>query len=209
MFVLFPGLALSDPAPVPSTGNKPADFAPKGWFILKEAQGDLNKDGLKDTALILAPDGEKSEDLSAATGERTLALLLANPDGSLSLSASKGGFILGKWDGGMMGDPLQDFLIDRGAVVIGIYGGSRDRWGMTYRFRWQNNDWHLIGYTTLAADNLELTSTTIDANWNTGDVEITSMKEGNVTSKRRVSKKFPPLTLREFTPKKAEDALEK
>lgn len=181
-------------------------FVPKGYFILKQAEGDLNNDGLNDTAIIIAPNWEKDENYRTANGERTLLILLAQPDNTLVFSASKNGFILGKWDGGMMGDPLQDFLIDRGCIVVGIYGGSRNRWGMTYRFRWQNNDWYLIGYTSLSADNLELTSTKIDANFNTGITEITDMVQ-NKKNKHRINQKLKPINLKTFTPKLAEEAV--
>jgi hypothetical protein len=36
-----------------SKGQSVADFVPVGWMILDSAYGDLNKDGIKDAAIII------------------------------------------------------------------------------------------------------------------------------------------------------------
>ena len=49
--------------------------------------------------------------------------------------------------GGMMGDPLDDVSIVGNTIVIKHFGGSRQKWNYTHRFRWQNGDFQLIGVT--------------------------------------------------------------
>ena len=41
---------------MPETGVKPEDFVPPHWAILQRAEGDMNADGIKDWAFILALD---------------------------------------------------------------------------------------------------------------------------------------------------------
>jgi hypothetical protein len=47
------GKALSQ---MPEIGAKPEDFVPPHWAILQRVEGDMNADGIKDWAFILAPD---------------------------------------------------------------------------------------------------------------------------------------------------------
>src|SRR5688572_3163055 len=63
-------------------------FVPEGWNLLTQAQGDLNKDGVADAALIVE---EKSTGQNAAHA-RSLLVLLKNPGDqqyNLSVQASK------------------------------------------------------------------------------------------------------------------------
>ncbi|EKD42092.1 MAG: hypothetical protein ACD_73C00333G0003 [uncultured bacterium] len=191
--ILISPLVHAELPTIPSAGKTTASFIPKDWKLKQKVTGDLNKDGLSDAALLLdAPLNAQGEG-----GPRILVILFADPNG-FKLSTADDTLEICATCGGMLGDPLQKFAIERGALVIDVYGGSRDRWGYTFRFRWQNNDWYLIGLTQLTADNLELTSQTIDANWSTGNIEITDMKQDNET-KRKLTKKLPALKLKEST----------
>lgn len=177
----------------PTVGNTITDFVPHGWFLKDKIEGDLNKDGLMDTALII--DEQVFADDPAP--QRALVVLFSK-NGAWSFSASNDQLVFCATCGGMLGDPLQKLAIDRGVLVIELYGGSRDRWGMTYRFRWQNGNWYLIGYTHLTADTIELTSRISDFNWSTGAIEITST-QGEKSTKKRANKKLPPTTLKDAT----------
>ncbi|UZW14626.1 hypothetical protein OSC52_01915 [Clostridium pasteurianum] len=75
-------------------------------------------------------------------------------------------------EGEAFGDPFESITIDRGSVLLSFYGGSNDRWFSSYRFRYQNNGWYLIGATlgsyynpTTTRDNAD----TEDYNLLTGD----------------------------------------
>ena len=57
------------------------------------------------------------------------------------------GGVLPSEHGGMMGDPFEGLSIDRKCIVIHHFGGSRDKWKYTHRFRNQNRDWELVGST--------------------------------------------------------------
>lgn len=182
---------------IPATGRAPQDFVPSGWTLRAHATGDLNQDGVADQALAIDPQSSPTHGGSPLDEmDRVLLLLFGHTDGTLSLAATQQGLLLCKQCGGLLGDPLSDLRIERGTVAITLYGGSRDRWGMTYRFRWQQDDWYLIGYTHLVADNLELTSRTIDINWSTGKVVTTQTKKERDTTQWS-TKKLPPLRLRD------------
>lgn len=172
---IAPAFALKPPA-FPKTGKDPSSFVLPGFFLLKEARGDLNKDGQEDAALILASQDEKSMKPGDPAPPRYLLLLLKSPEG-YALSAMSSDIVLKKDDGGMMGDPFQDLSISKGSVVLMFYGGSRDRWDITYRFRYQNGDWYLIGKTLTDFDALSSKSNQVDINYSTGTKVTTVVSE--------------------------------
>ncbi|MBX7147510.1 hypothetical protein K1X76_00365 [bacterium] len=197
-FFSFPVLA--QVPTIPQAGASPQNFVPAGYFIKNQAEGDLNGDKLNDLALVLAPDWEKTIDIQPDNDKRDRYLVLAfkNPDNTYKLSAVKGDFIMCKNCGGVFGDPLDNLSIERGAVVVSFYGGSRDRWGQVYRLRYQNNDWYLIGYTDSTNDGLELSGTKVDVNWSTG-VLVTEVQKGeNLVSSKKETRKLPAVKLSEL-----------
>ena len=46
-----------------------------------------------------------------------------------------------------MGDPFEGISIERNCIVINHFGGSRQKWNYTHRFRYQSGDFQLIGAT--------------------------------------------------------------
>jgi hypothetical protein len=116
---------------------------PSGWGVLIEddepvtTEGDLNKDGITDVAMII-------EQLKANTEEapnRSLLIAFGTNDSySLSIIADK--VILKSDEGGVWGDPFESLSIERGSVVVSDYGGSNWRWYNKYRFRFQDNEWY-------------------------------------------------------------------
>jgi len=161
---------------IPNTGQKEENFIPKNWKMLKKVQGDMNKDNLTDTALVI----ENND------GNRIL-LLLFGKNKSFKLSVSSANTVLCRQCGGVLGDPFMDIKIDKGVLIIDHYGGSRDRWGFTHRFRFQNNNWYLIGEDKFSGDNLTLESKTYSINYLTGDVIIEKSLEEKLI-KRKTSK---------------------
>ena len=123
-------------------------LVPEGWGILNKdepiiAEGDLNKDGIKDLALII-------EQLESKTDEapfRSLLIAFGVGEDTYNLSIIADNVILKADEGGVWGDPFESLFIDRGSVVISNYGGSNWRWYNKYRFRFQDNEWFLIGAT--------------------------------------------------------------
>ncbi len=137
-------------AQAPATGRPEAAFVPPGYYVLDEgrATGDLNGDGRPDLALVLGAAIEKTA-APDPYPPRRLRVLLATPGGGYRLAAENRRAVLGKNEGGMMGDPFQGIGIQKGVLALDHYGGSARRWGTTEKFRWQQNDFYLIGHTRM------------------------------------------------------------
>lgn len=120
---------------------------PKGWHLVEaygesKIEGDLNADGIADLALVIE---ENNTDQSAP--QRLLLIAIGKEDNSYSLAVTADKAILRADEGGIMGDPFVGLSIDRGSLLISHQGGSAWRWSNTYRFRYQNDGWYLIGAT--------------------------------------------------------------
>lgn len=124
------------------TGRRVEDFVPKGWDMIGQAKGDLNKDGLEDIAVALK---EMEEDMNSdAEYPRLLLILFKNQDKSLTLSITSSTAIFCKTCGGAFGDPFESLDIKNNTVTIGHYGGSSQRWARFDTFKFINNEWILI-----------------------------------------------------------------
>jgi hypothetical protein len=179
-FVIVAKIAISQGTykfPVlPAKAAQIEGFFPKGWHLLYQTEGDLNKDQLSDAAFIIEGDTEVKnlkEDNTAKP--RILAMVFKQNNGDYVLSTQANDFIMLSNEGGILGDPLADIQIQRGSVLVSFYGGSSDRWGYDYRFRFQNNNWFLIGATYLSHSTLNGYSKRYDFNLITGLLEY---KEG-------------------------------
>ncbi|MCU6707326.1 hypothetical protein M6D81_01275 [Paenibacillus sp. J5C_2022] len=122
---------------------------PDGWVLmdsfdedLVKAEGDLNKDGIDDVAIVIEEVIE-----SNAAPNRALLIAFKNNEGNLALSIIAENVILKENEGGVWGDPFESISIDRGSIIVSDYGGSNWRWYNRYRFRYQDQDWYMIGAT--------------------------------------------------------------
>lgn len=179
-FVMIANIAISQSSykyPIlPAKAGKLEVFFPKNWHLLYKAEGDLNKDQLPDIAFIIEGDIEvENLKIDNTTKPRILAIAFQQSNGGYVLSIQSNDFIKLSNEGGILGDPLADLKIQRGSVLISFYGGSSDRWGYDYRFRFQNNDWFLIGATYLSHSTLNGFGQKYDFNLITGRMDY---KEG-------------------------------
>ena len=159
------------PLRVPPVTDAVARFVPSGWRLEtdKVREADLNGDGRPDAAFVIS-NGGTAED--SAVVKHVLVLALRGDDGKLHRSIVNDAAVLDGDEGGVFGDPFEDLTVERGAVVITHYGGSRDRWGFTHRYRFQNGEWKLIGLTIGSTDTLNLEHyDNQDINLSTGLVE--------------------------------------
>ncbi|MDO3412501.1 hypothetical protein QWJ34_22240 [Saccharibacillus sp. CPCC 101409] len=181
-----------------------ARLIPAGWHALLQpngglarTEGDLNKDGIPDLALVIEQDGEDGEPLP-----RSLLLAFGDGKGAYRLSEIAERVVLSADEGGVWGDPFRSVAIERGAVVIRHYGGSADRWYNTFRFRYQNEDWVLIGITRgvyFTGNELPEEADEDDFNLLTGD--YTSKRtdsEGQVREKKGNQGKKPLISIEDF-----------
>lgn len=129
-------------APAPASADTVA--IPAGMTKLGEASGDLDKDGQAEAVAVF--DTGKEDDKFGIGTARELHVY-KKKDGKWNLWKKAMGPVMSSESGGVMGDPFQEVKVDNGAIVLTQSGGSRYKWDYTHRFRFQDNDWKLIGAT--------------------------------------------------------------
>jgi hypothetical protein len=145
------------PLRVPEVADTALQLVPSGWRADEEApkEVDLNGDGRTDVAFVISHGGAPGDDPPAVV-KHVLVLALRGADGKLHRSIVSDDAVLDGDEGGAFGDPFESLSIEKGAVVIMHYGGSRDRWGYTHRYRYQGGQWMLIGLSFGNTDSLDL-----------------------------------------------------
>mgnify|MGYP000989550180 CR=1 FL=1 len=137
---------------IPASAKTHSDFVPEGWEPKTVIEGDLNRDQRDDVALVISSAPNPPSNFDSNRKIHVLVLALRQDDGTLKRSAVSDGAILDDFDGGLLGYPFQELRIERGAVVIEHYGGSRNRWEVTTRYRYESGHWVLIGRTDVDTD---------------------------------------------------------
>lgn len=114
---------------------------PAGFDVLGGAKGDLDKDNTEEKVVVY--NTQRQTDFGT---ERELHIY-KQKNGGWELWHKSVGAVLPSENGGMMGDPFESVSIENGSIVLQHFGGSRQKWHYTHRFRNQNNGWQLIGAT--------------------------------------------------------------
>lgn len=159
IFILTFGFAFGQDFSYPEINKEGQDinnFIPNGWTLLDSAQGDLNKDNHNDLVLIIQHKDSVSvinkdfDDIDTViTQPRVLIILFYNQTTNQYLLVEQSNSFILNHDNPNMEDPYQDISIDKGVLKIDFHifmnmGG----WGMSnnsYKFRFQDNDFVLIG----------------------------------------------------------------
>lgn len=174
-------------APAPATILPVFDLIlPKGYEKIGEATGDLTKDGVPEKVLVL--NTGKPGDMG---DEREIRIYKVE-NNAWKLWHTSTGAVLSSESGGVFGDPFESIDIASGAIVIKHFGGSRQKWAYTHRFRYQNYTWELIGATIINTDPCEELES-FDYNLSSGRVEYRLTKEscddnGNILSSKTLVK---------------------
>lgn len=138
----FPKIAL--------TGQYKSDFIPSGWTIRDTVVGDFNKYSLKDIAVVIETEQPLVfEDTTCFSSHpyhpKMLIVLLRQSNKTLQLSA-KATKLFGNCNWGVQGfDPFDKITERRNTLGITFLTGGTSRNQLSYYFRFQNNDWYLIG----------------------------------------------------------------
>ncbi len=119
------------------------DVVPTGYFILDSASS-MNKKGVTITVLVLAAEKEKTEEF---TDEKRVITILHKEQGIWRRLASNSELVLCRNCGGVFGDPYAGITLKDTILTIDNYGGSAWRWSQRHIFRYQQNEWQLIGAT--------------------------------------------------------------
>lgn len=137
-------------------------FTPKFWTLKERTLGNLDNDPEEEAVCVYETPMEG--DLGFA---QSLAIYKKEGENWVLWHQSTRP-ILSTEHGGMMGNPYEGISIKNKTIIIDHFGGSRQKWHYTHRYRFQNNNWYLIGATVNAGapcDYLQL----LDYNLSTGD----------------------------------------
>ena len=140
------------------------DFIPKGWKEILTTNGDLNRDKLEDTVIVIEKEDKKNIKKNDGFGPeelnlnpRILLVLFKQKDGTYVLASKNDkGFIKseGNDDNPALMDTLDDIIIKNNIlkIVFNYFMSAGNWWTSTnvYIFRFQNNVFELIGYESNA-----------------------------------------------------------
>lgn len=126
---------------------------PSPDHVQTEIQHDFNADGVLDLALVTVPPGSRGLDGNEA--ERILTLGIRDGDGFRSIQSTEC-LALCPQCGGIMGDPYQGVEKGNdGTITVHNYGGSRQRWSVSYTISWHHNAFHVVGIKRTSFDSLK------------------------------------------------------
>ena len=140
------------------------DFIPKGWKEILTTNGDLNRDKLEDTVIVIEKEDKKNIKKNDGFGPeelnlnpRILLVLFKQKDGTYVLASKNDkGFIKseGNDNNPALMDTLDDIIIKNNVlkIVFNYFMSAESWWTSTnvYIFRFQNNVFELIGYESNA-----------------------------------------------------------
>ena len=140
------------------------DFIPKGWKKILTTNGDLNKDKLEDTVIVIEKEDKKNIKKNDGFGPeelnlnpRILLVLFKQKEGTYILASKNDkGFIKseGNDNNPALMDTLDDIIIKNNVlkIVFNYFMSAGSWWTSTdiYIFRFQNNVFELIGYESNA-----------------------------------------------------------
>lgn len=173
------------PTDFPEQGNKMEDFVPKHWSAIMKVDGDLNKDGLTDTALIVEQENPNNISITEYndtlnTNPRALLVLFKQENGTYKLAAKNDkGFIEPPKENSSLLDPLGEGDINIKNNILRLkfqYFFSAGSWYITnveYVFRYQNSHFELIGVETNSFHRATGEETIVSFNLSTNKLETT------------------------------------
>ena len=177
---------LEETPPTREEIKNPSLPSPATFRNIAEAKGDLDGDEIPE--LVVVYDTAKQDELGT---QRELHIFKKKED-NWNLLHKSIGVVLPSMAGGMMLDPFENVTIENGAIVLHHFGGAREKWSYTHKFRFQKEGWYLIGATIEYSIVCE-ESTSYDYNVSTGKVNMEYTKEscdteGNAKGKPKVTK---------------------
>lgn len=173
---------------LPSEGKAQSDFVPAGWIVEKQAQADLNGDGLPDFMMVLHmadpknilanPDGFGADELD--TNPRMLVVGFQDRQRRFHLKAANH-TLIPRHTNPVLDDPLANAEVKNGALKVSLaFWASAGSWTSSrtdYTLRFESDCFRLIGYDHDETKRNSGERTAISINYLTGKVKVS---KGNV-----------------------------
>jgi hypothetical protein len=119
-----------------------SQITPEGYTIMEEITGDLNKDSIPEK--VIAYNTNHNTDFGTI---REIHIFKKTNDNWVLWKKSENA-IRKSEEGGTMGDPYGFIQIKKGILIIGHAGGSNWKWSYQDKYRFQNGEFELIGYSS-------------------------------------------------------------
>lgn len=116
---------------------------PDHHSLVDSISGDLDKDSNSELVVVynVGPDDE-------AYGYSRQLIIYKLKDSKWTEWKKSDQALFSSKDGGMMGDPFDAIEIENSVLLIRQRGGSGWKWGLTNKYRFQNGEFYLIGYSS-------------------------------------------------------------
>lgn len=179
------------------------ELIPRKWKLVASTTGDLNRDGVSDLVFVVQDTDKRNLELSEGPGTdtvdlnpRILGIYFGSSSGNYTKQVQANEFILLR-DSPAMDEPLDGIHITgKGVLQIDFrLWYSVGSWTMsshTYRFRFRNNRFELIGYD--ANETHRATGETIEHSINFASRKM-SITKGNVSEEKPRSVEWKALAL--------------
>lgn len=165
-------------------GNTLESIIPDNWRLLDSITGDLNQDGISDLVFAIQKTDTNNIELNDGLGTdtidlnpRILAIYFGTGSGGFTKQIVSKHFIILR-DSPTMSEPFEGFNINQKGILDINYKFwySAGSWSMsnhTYRFRFQHNEFALIGYDLIEAHRASGETTGYSINFLTKKMKIT------------------------------------
>lgn len=115
---------------------------PANYTSMADAKGDLNGDGIDEQIYVYTtPD-------STEFGAIREIVIYKEGEEKWEPWVTSRAAIMNSDEGGMMGDPFDGIEIKNGVLHISHWGGSSWKWSTIDKYRYQNDQFELIGFTS-------------------------------------------------------------
>lgn len=203
--ILIPFISFGQKDLLNDKGNSIKEIISKNWKILNSKKGDLNNDGILDLVFAIQntdPNNIKNHDGLGSDkidlNPRILGIYFGSKYGSFEQKLISKDFIILK-DSPTMDEPLDNININKkGILEIDFrFWYSAGSWSMsnhTYKFRYQNDDFRLIGYESNESHRGTGETTDYSVNFLTNKMKIT---KGNFSKDEPESIKWKKFILKD------------
>lgn len=130
---------------------------------LAEIFGDLDNDRVDEKVIVFEVRDSLTDNII-----REIQILKKN-NGSWTIWRKSQNAILKKGDNGVMGEPFDGVEVKNGVLMLIFSGGNNWHWAHTDKYRFQDNEFQLIGHTNSYGKPCEYWST-FDFNISTGKI---------------------------------------